>query len=403
MRGIYFDMRIFRSYKVEMKPNNRQRTVLTQYAGTKRFIYNWALGRRIEEYRSTGKASTCYEQQKQLTVLKQEDLRWLYEVSYSVQYSAIEDVDAAFRNFFRRVKSGDQNPGFPRFKSRKGGIGSFRIRGALRVMGKSIKLPNIGIVKLRRSDYIPVSGIKVLSATISERSGRWFISVNCEIDIPDPSDPTGDPIGIDLGIKTLAVVSDGRTFDNPKILRKSQKKLRRVQRSLSRKQKGSNNREETRRKLNKVHYRIANIRRDYLHKITSSIVKAKTKPSMIVLEDLNVAGMVKNHCLARAISDIGMSEFRRQIEYKAAWNGVKVVITDRFFPSSKTCHKCGLINDTLTLSDRSWICECGTTLDRDLNAAINLREYGIRTVGSTGINAYGQDTDPGGNRKFAQA
>jgi putative transposase len=390
-------MKIFRSYKVEMKPNNRQCTTLIRYAGTKRFIYNWALGRRIEEYKTTGKSSSSNEQQKQLTILKRRELEWLYNIPSTVQYAAIVDVDAAYKHFFRRVRSGG-NPGFPKFKSRKDGIGTFTVKGCIVLESGNIKLPTIGKIRLKRSDYIPTYGIKVLSATVSEKSGRWFVSVNCDINIPDPPVPTGDPIGIDLGIKTLAVVSDGRTFDNPKILRKSQKKLRRVQRSLSRKQKGSNNREKTRRKLNKVHYRIANIRRDYLHKITSSIVKAKTKPSIIVLEDLNVAGMVKNHCLARAISDIGMSEFKRQIEYKAAWNGVKVVIADRFFPSSKTCHKCGLINDTLTLSDRSWTCECGASLDRDLNAAINLREYGIRTVGSTGINAYGQDTSPGGNR-----
>ena len=241
----------------------------------------------------------------------------------------------------------------------------------------------IGWLRLQEHGYIPTERIHILSVNVSESTDDWFVSVQCKEQI-EVIQATGEPIGIDLGIKELAVVSDGQRFGNPKPLRKAQIKLRRLQRELSRRKNGSQNREKTRRKIGQAHQRIANIRRDTLHKVTSSIA-AKTKPdserpSVIVLEDLNVAGMIKNHCLAQAISDVGFAEFRRQLEYKTVWCGSELVVADRFFPSSRLCRHCGCINSELKLSDRTWTCDCGAVLDRDLNAAINLKNLIVRAV-----------------------
>lgn len=368
-------MEIFRAFKVELDPNNVQRTAFLKHAGAARFAWNWGLARRKAEYEKTGKSSNAIEQYHQLTVLKKTDFPWLYEVSKAAPQEALRDLDKAYQNFFRRVKAG-KKPGFPKFKSRKNGIGSFRLTDTIHVDNDRIKLPRIGWLRLKEHGYIPTDGIHILSATVSESAGRWFVSVLCRQEI-EVIRATGEPVGVDLGIKELAVVSDGRRFENPKALRKAQTKLKRLQRELSRRKKGGKNREKTRRKFAKVHQRIANIRRDTLHKATSAIV-AKTKPdserpSVVVIEDLNVSGMLANHCLAQAISDVEFAELRRQLEYKSVWNGSEVMLADRFFPSSRLCRHCGRINSELKRSDRTWTCDCGAVLDRDLNAAINLK------------------------------
>lgn len=274
--------------------------------------------------------------------------------------------------------------GFPKFKSRKNGIGSFRLTGAIHITETHIKLPRIGWLRLKEHGYIPTDGIHILSVTVSESAGRLFVSAQCKTEI-EPAQAIGEPIGIDLGIKELAVTSDGQRFENPKPLKKAQARLQRLQRELSRRKKGGKNREKTRKKVAKVHQRIANIRRDTLHKVTSTIV-AKTKldserPSVIVLEDLNVSGMLANHCLAQAISDIGFAEFKRQIEYKVIWYGSELMVADRFFPSSRLCRFCGCINSELKLSDREWTCDCGAVHDRDLSAAINLKNLALKLPG----------------------
>ncbi len=372
-------MEIFRAYKTELDPNNVQRTAFLKHAGAARFVYNWGLARRIQEYEETGRSSNAIEQHRQLNALKKTDYPWLYEVSKSAPQEALRDLDKAYQNFFRRVKNGEK-PGFPKFKSRKNGIGSFRLTGAIHVTETHIKLPRIGWVRLKEHGYIPTNGIHILSATVSESAGRWFVSVQCRQEI-EVIQATGEPIGVDLGIKDLAVTSDGRRFGNPKPLKKAQAKLKRLQRKLSRQKKGSKNREKTQKKIAKTHRQIANIRRDTLHKVTSEIV-AKTKPSnerpsVVVLEDLNVSGMLANHHLAQAISDVGFNEFRRQLEYKTRWYGSELLLADRFFPSSRLCHYCGHINSELKLSDRVWTCRCGAILDRDYNAALNLKNLAV--------------------------
>jgi putative transposase len=377
---------IFRAYKTEIDPNNVQRTALLKHAGASRFAYNWGLARRKQEYEETGRSSNAIEQHRQLNALKRTEFPWMYDVSKCAMQEALRDLDKSYQNFFRRVKNGDKNVGFPKFKSRKNGIGNFRLTGAIRVTETHIKLPRIGWLKLKENGYIPTDGIHILSVTVSESAARWFVSVQCKQEM-EVSSATGEPIGVDLGVKELAVTSDGKRFENPKPLRKAQAKLKWLQRELSRRRRGGKNREKTRQKLAKVHWRVANIRRDTLHKVTSEIV-AKTKPdigrpSVVVLEDLNVSGMLANHHLAQAISDVGMSEFRRQIEYKTMWYGSRLLFADRFFPSSRLCPICGTINSELTLADRVWTCDCGVQHDRDLNAARNLRDLAYRTASST--------------------
>jgi len=374
---------ILKAYKTELDPNNVQRTALLKHAGASRFAYNWGLAQRKKEYEKTGKSSNAIEQHRQLNAIKKTDFPWLYEVSKAAPQEALRDLDKAYQNFFRRVKSGEKNVGFPKFKSRRNGIGSFRLTGAIHVTETHIRLPRIGWLKLKEHGYIPTASIHILSVTASESAGRWFISIQCKEEI-EVTEATGEPIGVDLGIKELAVCSDGRRFENPKPLKKSQAKLKRLQRELSRRKKGGKNREKTRKKVAKAHQRIANIRRDVLHKATSNVM-AKTKPdnerpSVVVLEDLNVSGMLANHCLAQAIGDVGFAEFRMQLEYKAGWHGSKFMLADRFFPSSRLCRYCGCINSELKLSDREWTCDCGAVHDRDLNAAINLKNLAVRRV-----------------------
>lgn len=376
-------MEILRAYKTELDLNNVQRTALLNHAGAARFAWNWALARRKQEYEETGKSSNAIEQSRQLNALKKTDFPWLYNVSKCAPQGALRDLDKAYQNFFRRVKAG-KKPGFPKFKSRKNGVGSFKLTGAIRITETRIKLPRIGWLRLKERGYIPIDGIHFLSVTVSESARRWFVSVQCKQEI-EVTQATGEPIGIDLGIKDLAVASNGQRFKNPKPLKKARAKLRRFQRELSRREKGGKNREKTRRNIAKVHQQVANIRCDTLHKATSAIV-AKTKPdserpNVMVLEDLNVSGMLANHCLAQAISDAGFAEFRRQLKYKSIWYGSELMLADRFFPSSRLCRHCGCIDSELKLSDREWTCGCGAVHDRDLNAAMNLKNLALKLPG----------------------
>ena len=384
-------MEIFKGYKVELDPNNAQRTVFLRCAGVARFAWNWGLSRRIEEYEETGKSSSGFTQSNQLNAIKRNLFPWMYEVPACIPQQALGNLNAAYKNFFLRVKNGDKKVGFPKFKSKKRGVGSFRLYGSICVESSRIKLPRTGWVRLKERDYVPSDDDNVVSVTVSEKAGHWFASVLVREDI-DIEQATGEAVGVDLGIKTMAVVSDGREFENPKTLRNAQRKLARLQRELARRKKGGKNYEKTKRKLARLHYRIANIRKDAIHKATSAICAiakpADERPSVIAIENLNVSGMVKNHCLARAVSDVGMSEFRRCVEYKARWNGEEVFVADRFYPSSKTCSVCGCVNSKLTLSDREWTCDCGAVHDRDLNAACNLKSLAIETtVRSTERNA----------------
>jgi putative transposase len=374
-------MKVKRGYKAELDLNNEQITLAKKHCGAARWAYNYALARKKANYQQGLHTPYAPELHREINALKQTDIPWAYEVSKCAFQEALRDADDAFKHFFRKVALKKQGQwkgkcGYPRFKSKKKAIGSARFTGHIHVYADAIQLPRLGLLRLKEHEYLPMNK-KIGSATISEHAGRWFVSLCVHEEQAEPIKATGEPIGVDLGIKTLATVSDGRTFANPKALRKKLNKLKRAARQHSRKHKGSKNRQKAKQRLAKMHARIANVRQDALHKATSALV-AKTKPEsarprVIVLEDLNVSGMLKNHKLALACADVGLYEFRRQVEYKARFAGVEVLFASRWYPSSKTCHACQYVVETLPLSIREWACpQCGAWHDRDLNAALNL-------------------------------
>ncbi|GCE23325.1 RNA-guided endonuclease InsQ/TnpB family protein [Dictyobacter kobayashii] len=373
---------IVRGYKTELKLNNAQRTACLKHAGAARYAYNWGLRRYQEEREAGRKAPNAMSLHKELNALKQTELHWMYEVSKAAPQESLRDLEKAFRNFWKRCQKKKQGTfrgklGFPRFKSKKRGIGSFRLTGTIHIGKDWVQLPRLGKLRLKEQGYLPTKGVHILSATVSERAGRWYVSVQVEEEHAEPGIALGETIGIDVGIKAMATLSDGRVFRNPKALGSHLKHLKRLCRQHARKQPGSKHRQKAARKLARLHAHIANLRKDTLHQVTSLIV-AKTKPDQerptcIVLEDLQVSGMVKNRKLSRAIVDVGFAEFRQQLDYKAKQAGSLIYTVSRWEPSSKTCSWCGWIDEDLTLSDRLFQCkECGYVIDRDLNAAINL-------------------------------
>jgi len=370
-----------RGYKTELDLNNVQRTLCLKHAGCARFAYNWGLARKQEARAAGNRMPSARDLHKELNALKATEYPWMYECSKCAPQEALIDLDNAFTNFFRKVALKKQGQfrgkcGYPKFKSRKKGIGGFRLTGTIHVFEKSIQLPRLGNLRLKEHRYLPV-GAKVAQATVSECAGRWYVSIQVTQEAAEPPPAVGPVIGVDLGIKTLAVVSDGREIANPKALRTRIKKLQRLSRWHSRTQKGSANRKKAQKKLARMHAKIANIREDTLHKATTHLV-AKTKPSyerpaVIGIEDLGVSGMLKNRKLSRAIADVGLAEFRRQLLYKAQQAGVQIHVVSRWQPSSKTCSGCGWYHADLQLADRVFVCqECGLVIDRDINASRNL-------------------------------
>jgi len=367
----------YKAYKTELKPNNKQKTLFAKHAGCSRFVYNWALGLLKEDYESGRKEikPTKFTLSKILTQKKKTDFPWMKEISSHTPEFSLGNLETAFKRFFRNIKNKKVKAGFPRFKC-KGDGDSFSLRVCITVQNNKIKLPKIGWVRLKQHGYIPLGRPK--SATISLKAGRWFVSVPNEF-TPVPNQYNNDVLGVDLGIKNLATCSDGTVFKNNDRIKYYEKQKDQLQRKLKRQKKGSNSSKRTLLLLQKKYLKIANIRKDLLHKTTSHLVK--TKPhGTIVLEDLNVKGMMSNHCLAGALSNGSFGEFRRQVTYKSEWYGKNVIIADRFFPSSKMDHKTGEINKDLKLSDRIIHHPDGTTTDRDLNAAYNLRDYPARSA-----------------------
>jgi putative transposase len=370
-----------RGYKTELDLNHEQITACLKHAGCARKAYNWGLARKEEAREASLPMPNARQLHRELNALKATAFPYMYEVSKCAPQEALIDLDHAFTHFFRKVNLKKQGKwrgkcGYPKCKSRKKGIGGFRLTGAIHVFEKSIQLPRLGTLRLKEKLYLPRNA-KIGSATISEQAGRWYVSICVHEEPAEPEPATGPVIGVDLGVKTLATVSDGRQIANPKALRKRLKKLQRLSRWHSRKHKGSANRKKAQHKLARMHAKIAHIRADALHKATTGLA-AKNKPpeqrpAVIVIEDLNVSGMLKNRKLSRAIADVSLYEFRRQIEYKAYDGGCSVKVISRWEPSSKTCSGCGWINEDLTLADRVFICQqCGLTIDRDFNAAQNL-------------------------------
>jgi putative transposase len=361
-------MLVNQAYRYELDPNNVQGTLFAKHAGTARFAWNWALARRIERFeKNEGKARfTCAaEQHREWNEWKRTGAPWWTEVSKCAPQEAFRDLDQAFKNFCQARKAG-REVGFPKFKKR-GLHDSFRLTGAIHVKDRAVVLPRIGSV--RTKERTAIQG-RVLSASVNREADRWFVSLTVERSRPDPQPVHGPAAGIDVGLESFAVLSDGARIDSPKPLEKSLKRLRRASKKHSRKHKGSKNRRKSALRLARLHRRVRNQRSDFLHQATTELAKTK---SAIVLEDLNVAGMVRNKSLARSISDSGWSQFRRQLEYKTRWYGSTLLIAPRFFPSSKRCSDCGYVKPKLSLSERIFRCEnCGLEIDRDLNASKNL-------------------------------
>lgn len=361
-----------RSYKTELDLNDEQRTACLKHAGAARFAYNWGLRRRIDAYKTQKKTLSAIDLHRQLNVLKKTEFPWLYETSKCAPQEALRHLDTAYEHFFCRCKQKVRKKGFPKFKKRKNGIGSFTLTGVIRASYSTVRLPRLGTLRLKERGYFPTN-IKITSATVSERAGRWFVSIN-----------TGEPavrkcgtetLGVDVGIKRLAVLSDGTVFENPKALKAAERRLRSLQKTVSRRIKGSNNRKKAAAHLARQHYRIACVRIDAIHKATDAITK---RASVLGVESLNVSGMMKNHNLARALADASLGEFLRQIKYKMAWAGGVIIKADQFYPSSKICSNCEHVVEQLPLAVRDWKCpKCECVHDRDINAAKNLKHLAV--------------------------
>ena len=371
------------AHKIALDPNNVQATYFAKAAGVARFAYNWALAEWKRQYEAWKLDNSLPKPSQaalrcQLNALKREQFPWMLEVTKNAPQMAIIQLGDAFKNFFAgRAK-------YPQFR-KKGVHDRFTLTNdQFSIDGCRIRIPNLGWVRMRES--LRFAG-KIMSATISRVADRWFVSitVNTVDDSHLPKAENQGAVGVDLGVSALATLSTGETIDGPKPHKALLGRLKRLSRSLSRKQKGSANRKKAKAKLAKLHARIAAIRTDALHQLTTNLTR---RFHTVGIEDLNVRGMVKNRHLARSIADMGFFEFRRQLEYKAAMRGGQVVVADRFYPSSKTCSACGSVQEAMPLSVRQWICpDCGTRHDRDLNAARNLATYAV----SSTVSACGEE------------
>lgn len=354
-------MLIRKSFHYRLYPNSTQQHALAVQFGHARFVWNWALNLRKTTYKEIGKGLTYNQLADRLVELKNTpDAEWLKEADSQVLQQKLQDLDTAYKNFFaKRAK-------FPKFKSKKHDQ-SIRYPQRFKFSESKVFLPKVGWIKAVFHRSLEGTAKNV---TVSKtKSGKYFASIQCEMEIPDPVPHDGE-VGIDLGLKSFLVTSDGEKIDNPRHLQKAEKRLHRLQRQLSRRKKGSSGREKARILLARQHEKVANQRADFLHKASKNLID---RYGFIGIEDLNLRGMVKNRKLAKAISSVGFGMFRVMLEYKAKWYGSWVERIDRFYPSSKTCHTCGYVLPELSLSIREWDCpNCGTRHDRDHNAAVNI-------------------------------
>lgn len=399
-----------RSYKLELKLNQNQMRLCYKSSGTSRFAYNWKLKIINDNYEAAKieanggnvkcKLGSAIDWHKEWVLLKNE-FPWIRETSKCCGQESLRDLEIAFKIFFSKKS------GYPKFK-KKGQKDSFRLTDHIFISSDRIQLPGIGKVRLKEKFYPILEGkIKLSQVTVSRQADRWFVSFFIKEDEELPTLPnqneieSSDIVGVDLGIKELAITSDGQTFENPRAYKSKIKKLKKYQRRVSRKQKGSKNRKKAVMKLSRVHKQISDIRNDAVHKLTTSLVK--TKPKMLVIETLKPKNMSKNHKLAGAILDSSFGKIKTTLKYKCEWEGIHLIMAPMFYASSKYCSCCGHKNNELTLSDREWTCKnCCVRHDRDVNAAKNLQYFGLwlidkhlverpTTVSSTGSYACGDE------------
>jgi putative transposase len=359
--------RVYKAHAIKLKPTRAQEVFFRKACGTARFVYNWALSKRKEDY-DKGVKWGAYDLSKHFNTIKRTEYSWVMDVGKTCCECSIQQLHVAFKRMWRG------SGGYPKFKKR--GINdSFVAVGnnaCFKQQDYKIWIPRLGWVKCCENLRFEGSPKKV---TIKRKADQWFACINIEVETPTLKPNVGENqaiVGVDFGIKSLAILSDGKVFENPKALKTNLKSIKRLNRSLSRKQKGSKNRKKAQMRLARKHLRVSNIRANSLHEVSNYVINNYGK---IVIEDLNVRGMGKNRKLAQAISDVGFGELRRQLVYKAQWQEKELVVADRYFASSKTCSNCGKKKETLKLSERMFSCDCGLLLDRDLNAARNLASY----------------------------
>jgi transposase, IS605 OrfB family, central region len=392
-------VRVNQAFRFELSPNAAQRRALAQHIGAARFAYNWGLERSRKALEEGKRLPSAAELHREWNRWKRENAPWWTEVSKCAPQEAFRDLEKALKNW-RKGKSR-----FPRFKRKKlTPDNGARLTGSIRVFSRHIGLPRIGKVKSKEPTdkllkLLEEGKARILSATLSREADRFYVSLTCEVERPDPKPKEvrseDDVVGIDLGLSSFATLSDGTKIDPPKPLAKRLRLLKRRSKQFSRKEKGSNNSKKAALALARLHRKVKNLRRDFLHKFTTWL--ARTKP-VVVVEDLNVKGLSRGP-LSRFVADVGWGTFLRMLEYKAKWYGATLIVAPRSFPSTRLCSRCGHLQGRMPLSQRVFRCQaCGLEMDRDLNAALNLKAYGLAhlmgpTASSAGSHACG---DPSG-------